>query len=250
MENVAPEFRPIPDVHTISREFELVWEEEQRQARGTLEPRKDEIEHVRVGASPQYLALKRVTDILGALVGIAVFLPVLVPAVILIKITSRGSVFFTQYRAGKHGKPFKVYKLRTMRNGAEREKQKLLILNEQDGPAFKIKRDPRITRIGRLLRKTSLDEFPQFFNVLLGDMSIVGPRPFQLDEAAQFTWRHRQRELVKPGITCYWQVEGRNRLRFEQWMEKDLRYVRRCGFRADVDILIRTFKAVLECGGM
>lgn len=197
----------------------------------------------------RYLPLKRAMDIVGATVGLLVFAPVLILAMILIKLSSPGPVFFSQWRAGKNGVPFRVYKLRTMVNGAQHRKEQLLGLNEQDGPAFKMSHDPRTTKIGGFLRKSSLDEVPQFFNVLLGHMSIVGPRPFQLDEARQFTPSENLRHLVKPGITCYWQVEGRNALTFRQWMEKDLRYVRACSFVVDVGIIARTVHAVCQFRG-
>ena len=136
-----------------------------------------------------------------------------------------------------------------MVNGAQHKKKELLSLNEQDGPAFKMTHDPRITRVGRLLRKSSIDEVPQFLNVLLGHMSLVGPRPFQLDESGQLSRDQQKRHLVKPGITCYWQVEGRNEIPFREWMERDIRYVRTCSFVVDIKIVIKTFRAIAQLGG-
>jgi lipopolysaccharide/colanic/teichoic acid biosynthesis glycosyltransferase len=203
-----------------------------------------ELEHIR-----RYQPLKRSTDILGAIAGLVFFLPLMVVAACLIKLTSPGPILFTQWRTGERGRPFRVYKLRTMTNGADRVKSRLLVFSEQDGPAFKMKNDPRVTRVGRYLRKASLDEVPQFLNVLLGNMSLVGPRPLPVAEAQQLSVRDRQRELVKPGMTCYWQVHGRNCVGFREWMEMDRRYIRECCLLEDLKLLSRTLSIPIKLTG-
>jgi len=188
---------------------------------------------------------KRLTDILGAGVGLLLAAPLMLVIAAAIKLTSRGPVLFTQKRAGLGGRPFTIFKFRTMGVDAERQREALKHISEQDGPAFKLKDDPRVTRVGKVLRKTSLDELPQLLNVLLGTMSLVGPRPLPLVEAdACETW-HRRRLDVTPGLTCIWQVEGRSKVAFDDWIRMDMRYIRRRGFLKDLKILFRTIPAVL-----
>jgi lipopolysaccharide/colanic/teichoic acid biosynthesis glycosyltransferase len=170
-------------------------------------------------------------------------------AALAIKITSRGGVFFTQYRDGLGGRPFRMLKFRTMRLGADDEKQALRQHSEQDGPAFKIKDDPRLTTVGRFLRATSIDELPQLWNVLRGEMSLVGPRPLPCDESARCRRWQRRRLEVTPGLTCIWQVSGRNLLPFEEWMRMDLRYVDGRSFWTDLNLLLWTIPAVLSRKG-
>ena len=172
---------------------------------------------------------------------------------ILIKLTSAGPVFFVQKRIGLNKRVFHIYKFRTMVADAERKLAQIEHLNEVSGPVFKIKRDPRITAIGAFLRKTSIDELPQLFNVLKGDMSLVGPRPLQLRDYELLThsgpdWQ-RCRFSVRPGITCLWQVNGRSAIPFEQWMELDQQYVHKWSLWLDMQILAKTIPAVLKGSG-
>jgi lipopolysaccharide/colanic/teichoic acid biosynthesis glycosyltransferase len=162
-----------------------------------------------------------------------------------IKLTSKGPVLFAQKRAGLGGKPFKIYKFRTMVVDAEALKAKLKAQNEQDGPAFKIKDDPRVTKVGKFLRKTSIDELPQLWNVLIGDMTLVGPRPLPVNESDACEGWQRRRLDVTPGLTCIWQVKGRSRVSFAEWVRMDVAYIRRRTFWHDVTILAQTIPAVL-----
>ena len=196
-----------------------------------------------------YLAIKRLIDILGALAGLLMLLPLFPFLVLLIKLDSPGPLFFRQTRVGLRGRTFNCYKFRSMVVDAEARKSGLAHLNEASGAAFKIQKDPRITSVGSFIRRSSLDEFPQLWNILKGDMSIVGPRPQIPVEVNQYTSQQARRLLVKPGLTCLWQVSGRSQLDFEEWMELDLEYVRRCGLLFDLKILWRTVPAVTERKG-
>jgi lipopolysaccharide/colanic/teichoic acid biosynthesis glycosyltransferase len=188
---------------------------------------------------------KRAVDISAASLGILVAgIPMLLIA-LAIKLTSPGPIMFRQKRAGLGGRPFSIYKFRTMVVDAEAQKAALRVISEQDGPAFKLKHDPRITPIGGFLRSTSLDELPQLFNVLKGDMSLVGPRPLPVDESDACDQWHRRRLDVAPGLTCIWQIEGRSRVSFEQWMRMDMAYMRSRRLLGDVALLLRTIPAVL-----
>jgi lipopolysaccharide/colanic/teichoic acid biosynthesis glycosyltransferase len=192
---------------------------------------------------------KRVTDLVGAGPACLILSPLFVLAALAIKTTSRGGLFFTQQRDGLGGEPFRMIKFRTMRAGADDEKQGLRQHSEQDGPAFKMKHDPRLTAVGRFLRATSIDELPQLWNVLRGEMSLVGPRPLPCDEsAACLRWQRRRLE-VTPGLTCIWQVSGRNLVPFEEWMRMDLRYVDGRSLWTDLWLLLRTIPAVLSRKG-
>jgi len=168
-------------------------------------------------------------------------------AAIILKLTSPGPVFFRQKRAGLNGQPFTMYKFRSMVTNAEQLKQELAALNEMSGPVFKVSHDPRVTKFGRLLRKYSVDEFPQLFNVLAGDMSLVGPRPLPVEEVNRFDdWAHRRRLSVKPGLTCLWQVGGRNEVSdFKEWVRLDLEYIDHWSLWLDLKILWRTIPVVL-----
>ena len=184
---------------------------------------------------------KRVIDILGSTIGLVIASPVLLIIAILIKIESKGPIIFSQDRVGKNGKTFKMYKLRSMVVNAEELKHKLEAQNEMSGPMFKMKNDPRITKIGKFIRKTSIDEIPQLFNVLKGDMSLVGPRPSLPKEVEQFEdWMYERLE-VKPGLTCYWQVGGRNNIDFEDWMKLDIKYVHDRSLWIDIKLIFKTF---------
>ena len=190
---------------------------------------------------------RRLQDIVFSSIALMVLWPVMLIIAILIFIDDpKGSPIFSQPRCGRNGKEFKFYKFRSMCVDAEAKLDELLKHNEMDGPAFKIKEDPRITRIGRFLRKTSLDELPQLWNILKGDMSIVGPRPPLPREVAQYDEYQRQRLYITPGLTCYWQIQPkRNDLSFEEWMELDIKYVRERSFLVDWKIIFGTVKAVL-----
>ena len=188
---------------------------------------------------------KRGIDIAGATVGLVAFSPFMIAAAIAIKGTSRGAVIFKQRRAGLGGQPFWIYKFRTMTTDAEARKAALRKLSEQDGPAFKLTNDPRVTPVGKFLRETSLDELPQLWNVLKGDMSLVGPRPLPMDESAECERWQRRRLDVTPGLTCIWQVKGRSRVTFAEWMRMDVNYICRRNLLHDVKILAETIPAVL-----
>ncbi len=188
---------------------------------------------------------KRVIDIIGASFGLLIASPLLLLAGLLIKSQDGGPIFFMQKRSGLNGKPFSIYKLRTMTTNAEAQKAYLKQFSEQDGAAFKMTNDPRVTWIGRFLRKTSIDELPQLINVIKGEMSLVGPRPLPCDEASACDMWQQRRLDVMPGLTCIWQVEGRSRVSFAEWMRMDLRYIRRNSFWNDVHLILATIPAVL-----
>jgi lipopolysaccharide/colanic/teichoic acid biosynthesis glycosyltransferase len=160
-----------------------------------------------------------------------------------------GPVFFHQKRIGLNGRQFHCYKFRTMVVNAESLQKELLDKNEQEGPVFKIKNDPRITKIGRFLRKTSLDELPQFMNVLKGEMSVVGPRPPIPEEVKKYKRWQQRRLSMKPGITCIWQVSGRNSIPFDQWMKMDMQYIDTWSLKLDIIIILKTIKVVLMGDG-
>ncbi len=196
------------------------------------------------------LFVKRVLDLIISAIAIAAVSPILLLVAILIKITSPGPILFIQKRVGLHKRPFNLYKFRTMVVGAETRMRDIEHLNEVSGPVFKIRNDPRVTPAGRLLRKTSLDELPQFFNVLKSDMSLVGPRPLPVRDYEGFSedWQ-RRRFSVKPGITCLWQVRGRSSIPFDQWMELDLQYIEKWSLWLDFRILAQTIPAILKGSG-
>lgn len=183
---------------------------------------------------------KRCIDILGALCGLILLSPILLVIMVLIKCESKGPVIFSQERVGRYGKIFKMYKLRSMVVNAEELKKKLAAKNEMSGPMFKMKDDPRVTKVGKFIRKTSLDEIPQLVNVLKGDMSLVGPRPSLPQEVVQFEWWMHERHEVKPGLTCYWQVSGRNNIDFVDWMKLDIKYVEERSFWIDIKLIFKT----------
>ncbi|HEU5396897.1 MAG TPA: sugar transferase, partial [Verrucomicrobiae bacterium] len=197
-------------------------------------------------------AMKQVIDLLGGLTLLLLVGWWLFPLIaILIKISSPGPVFFKQQRSGQNGAPFTLYKFRTMVTNAEQFKHELAAMNEMTGPVFKVTNDPRVTRIGKWLRKYSLDEFPQVFNVLRGEMSLVGPRPLPVDEVKRFeNLAHRRRLSVKPGLTCLWQISGRNQISdFKEWVRLDLEYIDNWSIWLDLKILFRTIPAVFAGTG-
>jgi len=191
------------------------------------------------------LAVKRVLDLVAGGVGLAVAAPVLIAAAIAIRMDSKGPVLFRQVRAGRNGRRFTMYKFRSMVVDAEEQKAALLKHNEMGGPVFKMRHDPRITRVGRFIRKTSIDELPQLFNVLKGDMSLVGPRPPLPSEVEGYEPWQRRRLSVKPGLTGLWQVSGRNQVDFDEWMQMDLEYIDNWSLLLDIKIMLKTVPAVL-----
>jgi exopolysaccharide biosynthesis polyprenyl glycosylphosphotransferase len=194
--------------------------------------------------------LKRALDVSVSLVAMLLLSPVFLLAALIIKLTSRGPVFFVQERVGLNKRRFRLYKFRTMVGDAAERQHEIEHLNEAPGPVFKIRNDPRITPVGKFLRKTSIDELPQLFNVLKGDMSLVGPRPLPVRDYQGFDqdW-HRRRFSVRPGITCLWQVNGRSSIAFEQWMELDLQYIDQWSLWMDFKILAKTIPAVIKGAG-
>jgi exopolysaccharide biosynthesis polyprenyl glycosylphosphotransferase len=202
-----------------------------------------------VDEDPRYLACKRAFDVVFALVALLVTAPLGALVALLVRLESRGPVIFRQARCGRHGRVFACLKFRTMVEDAELSKEQLLALNEADGPVFKIRDDPRVTRVGAWLRRTSIDEIPQFWNVLRGDLSIVGPRPPLPEEVARYRPGDHRRLAVQPGITCLWQVCGRSEIGFDRWMALDLEYIRRRSFWLDLAIVARTVPAVLTGRG-
>lgn len=195
------------------------------------------------------LLVKRIMDIVVSSSVLVVFSPVMALVALIIKATSPGPVIFSQDRVGMNQRRFRLYKFRSMVLDADERKKELVHLNELDGPAFKMANDPRITRIGRIIRKASIDELPQLLNVLKGEMSLVGPRPPLPDEVCKYQWLFRRRLSVKPGITCVWQVSGRNGTTFDEWMSMDKQYVENWSLLLDLKILLKTIPAVIFCRG-
>ena len=199
------------------------------------------VEKIKVKDNRVYLFLKRSLDILASLAGLIVLSPLFLIVALAIKIEDpKGSVFFSQQRCGKDNKLFPMYKFRSMVSNAEELLEELKEMNEMDGPVFKIKEDPRITKVGKFIRKTSIDELPQLLNVLKGDMSLVGPRPAIPHEVAEYNEYQIQRLLVKPGLTCIWQVSGRNTIGFDEWVEMDLEYIKTRSFLLDLKLIFKT----------
>jgi len=192
---------------------------------------------------------KRAMDVVGALVGLVISAPVIAIAAIAIKLDSRGPVFYRQLRDGHAGRPFLILKLRTMIVAADELKKALAEFNEQEGAAFKIAHDPRATAVGRFLRATSLDELPQFWNVLLGHMSLVGPRPLPCDESILCERWQRARLNTVPGLTCTWQVSGRSEIAFREWVRMDIGYIRQMSFWNDLKLILRTIPAIISRRG-
>lgn len=191
-------------------------------------------------------ALKRLVDIAGSLFGMVLFSPVFLLTALLIKLEDRGPVFYKQMRVGENGRLFPMWKIRSMVVNADQIKDQLLARNQHgEGVTFKMKDDPRITKVGKWVRKLSLDEFPQFYNVLRGEMSLVGPRPPVPREVAEYKALHLRRLRVKPGITCIWQISGRSEIDFEGQVRLDLQYIQNSGFWSDFWILLKTVPAVL-----
>lgn len=196
-----------------------------------------------------YERLKRILDLVICSVAFIILIPIFIVIAVCIRLDSKGDVIYSQYRVGKGGKLFKMYKFRSMYVETDKEKQKLINKNEMDGPVFKMKQDPRVTKVGKVIRATSLDELPQIINVIKGDMSLVGPRPCLEQEAVNYKAKYLKRLSVEQGLTCYWQISGRSDLSFEQWMELDLKYIRERSLLVDLKILFLTIPAVLSQKG-
>jgi exopolysaccharide biosynthesis polyprenyl glycosylphosphotransferase len=207
------------------------------------------VHYTSVQHKPVQTVLKRLIDIVASSCALFFLAPLLVGTAIAIKLTSRGPVLFRQQRAGLHGRGFDMLKFRSMVQNAEELKAKLAALNEQVGPVFKMRHDPRITGIGRFIRKYSIDELPQLINVLRGDMSIVGPRPPLPSEVAKYEAWQRRRLSVRPGLTCVWQVSGRNSIGFEEWMLLDMRYIDHWSLAQDFQLILKTLPVVLTGRG-
>ena len=188
-------------------------------------------------------------DRVGSAILLVVTLPLLVVASIAIKLTSRGPIFFKQVRLGLNGRTFTLYKFRSMKVGSEKEMEELKYYNEMSGPVFKMQHDPRVTPVGRFLRRTSIDEIPQLFNVLRGEMSLVGPRPPLPAETEEYDRWQRRRLSVKPGMTCLWQINGRNMVDFKDWMNLDLLYIDNWSLWLDIRILLKTLLVVIKGDG-
>lgn len=195
----------------------------------------------RVEPKTVYYFFKRIIDILFSVTGLLFLIPIFIMVAILIKLESKGPVFFAQERVGKNGEGFKMYKFRSMIVNAEELKEKLHSQNEMSGPMFKMKNDPRVTKVGKFIRKTSIDELPQLLNVLKGEMSLVGPRPSIPQEVMHLEDWMLTRLDVKPGLTCYWQVSGRNDIDFEDWMKLDVKYVKEQSILIDIKLIFKTF---------
>lgn len=196
-----------------------------------------------------YRIAKRLIDVSLAFGMLVATAPIMLAVAVAVRCTSRGPVLFRQLRAGLNGKPFTMYKFRSMMVGAQEWRPQLTLLNEVDGPVFKLRNDPRLTPVGRFIRRTSLDELPQLFNVLRGEMSLVGPRPLPLDEVMTGSPAERRRLEVRPGLTCLWQISGRCEIPYREWMQLDLLYVQNRSLILDLQILLRTIPAVLSCRG-
>jgi exopolysaccharide biosynthesis polyprenyl glycosylphosphotransferase len=206
---------------------------------------------INVPHSTSALAAKKITDIFGSLIAIILLFPVFIVIAILVKLSSPGPIIYKQPRVGLRGRQFELYKFRTMVANADELRKDLEEQNEADGPAFKIKDDPRITRIGGFLRRTGLDELPQLFNVLKGEMSLIGPRPPLQEETRQYERWQLRRLSVKPGLSCFWQIKpDRNSIKFEKWMELDLAYIDNWSLRLDFVILLKTIKTIFQRSGI
>ncbi len=199
--------------------------------------------------SPVYKSLKRLFDILLSGIALVCLLPVFLITIVAIKLEDGGPAFFIQPRAGKDMKIFKMYKFRSMYVNADERLEELLEDNEQTGHAFKIKNDPRVTRVGGVIRRVSIDELPQLINIIKGDMSIVGPRPILARQMEECNEYERQRLIVQPGLTCYWQIGGRANIKWEEWVELDLDYIGDMSLWTDLKMILKTVPAVFNREG-
>ena len=234
-----PTKAPVVAIRPVTAALPSVASENLRRGRTIVEPAGNRRWH--------YCALKRATDVIGAACLLVLFSPIMLGVLLVLTITTKGRPLFIQRRVGFCGRPFPMIKFRTMRLDAATMQR--LVQNEKDGPIFKNRRDPRITRIGRILRSTSIDEMPQLLNVLAGHMSLVGPRPPIASEVAQYKPWQRLRLAVRPGLTCLWQISGRSEIGFEQWVRMDLWYLERQSLLTDVKLLVQTPLSVLSRRG-
>ncbi len=198
---------------------------------------------------PAYEALKRTFDIISSLLALILFSPLMLIVALAVFLQDFHNPFFAQTRLTKDGKEFKMFKFRSMCVDAEEKLSELRELNEADGPVFKIENDPRITRIGRFIRRTSMDELPQLINILTGSMSVVGPRPPLPSEVAQYSSYQMHRLDVKSGLTCYWQCSGRSNIGFDEWVDLDIQYIKERSLTTDLKIILKTIKAVIKKDG-
>lgn len=196
-----------------------------------------------------YYAVKRIFDVCASLLALIILMPLMIAVAAAIRFDSKGNVIYSQERVGKNGKIFKMFKFRSMIENADEMVEKLRHLNEMDGPVFKISNDPRITKIGRFIRKTSIDELPQLINIIKGDMSIVGPRPPLPDEVSKYTEFEKRRLSVAQGLTCYWQISGRSSIAFHEWIQLDLKYIKEQCIITDIKIIFLTIAAVIKRKG-
>ena len=196
-----------------------------------------------------YKAVKRVFDVVSASIALIIMSPIFLVTSIAILIEDGRPIFYTSARAGKDMKTFGMYKFRSMRKNAESELKDLLEKNEQTGRAFKLKEDPRITKVGSVIRKLSIDELPQLLNIIKGDMSVVGPRPILDWQMADASPYEKQRQIVRPGLTCYWQISGRASISWEDWVELDLDYIDDMSLKTDVNVIVRTPRAIVDSEG-
>lgn len=203
------------------------------------------LDELDVNKSMLYNITKRIIDIIGSIIGLIILSPIFFIVPILIKLEDpKGKVIFTQKRCGAYPTTFNMYKFRSMVHNADEILEDLRNQNEQIGPAFKMKNDPRVTKVGKFIRKTSIDELPQLINVLKGDMSLVGARPPLPYEVEQYNEYQIQRLLIKPGITCIWQTEGRNKVTFDEWVEMDLDYIKNRNTILDIKLILKTIKVL------
>lgn len=207
-------------------------------------PDTDAVSDLHYERSKSYYITKRIIDVAGALTGLILLSPVMLITAAAVKLTSKGPVFFVQERVGKRGKIFRMYKFRSMVEDAEEHLEDLKNQNEMSGPMFKIKDDPRVTKVGKFIRKTSIDELPQLFNILNGDMSMVGPRPNLPREVEKFNSYQELKLLAKPGLTCYWQVMGRSSIDFEDWMKLDIKYIEERNTWIDIKLILKTVRVL------
>ncbi len=207
------------------------------------------MDKISVRPKPFYEFGKRVFDIISSLMAIIVLSPVMLIVAVLVFLQDFHNPIFTQVRLTKDGRKFKMYKFRSMCIDAEEKLAELKEKNEVDGPAFKMEDDPRVTKIGKFIRKTSIDELPQLFNILGGSMSVVGPRPPIPTEVDEYTAYQLQRLCIKGGLTCYWQCSGRSNVSFDEWMDMDIQYIKERSFLIDIKIILKTFKAVIKRDG-
>lgn len=204
---------------------------------------------INIANQNRYEKIKRFFDICLSSAALVVLSPLLLVIAILIYLEDKGPVIYSQTRIGKDGRAFKLYKFRSMCVDADEKLKDLQKLNERDGPVFKIKNDPRVTKVGKFIRKTCIDELPQLVNIIKGDMSIVGPRPPLPNEVEQYNSYQKQRLLVVPGLTCYWQIQKGEETTFDEWVELDLKYIKERSILLDFRLILLTFKVILSGKG-